>query len=98
MSLGKVGRIGLLAFLVAAIAAYFIFDLGAYLTLDSLKARQADLATLLDNRPLVIIGGFFVLYVATTALSLPGRRAGHRLHCRRCSCQGDPGRSRYDGR
>ena len=76
MSLGKVGRIGLLAFLVAAIAAYFIVDLGAHLTLDSLKARQADLATLLDNRPLVIIGGSFVLYVATTALSLPGAAGG----------------------
>ena len=66
------GKIGLFAFLVAAIAAFFIFDLGAYVTLDSLKARQADLTTLLDNRPLVIIGGFFLLYVATTALSLPG--------------------------
>ena len=37
-----------------------------------MKARQADLAALLDDRPLVIIGGFFLLYVATTALSLPG--------------------------
>jgi len=69
---GKASKVGLLAFLVAAIAAFFIFDLGAYLTLDSLKARQSDLATLLDNRPLAIIGGFFLLYVATTALSLPG--------------------------
>ncbi len=72
MSLDKVGKIGLLAFFVAAIAAYFVFDLGAYLTLDNLKARQADLAALLEDRPLVIIGAFFVLYVATTALSLPG--------------------------
>ena len=68
----SLGRIGLLAFLVAAIAAFFILDLGALLTLDSLKARQADLAALLDNRPLLIIGGFFLLYVASTALSLPG--------------------------
>ncbi|MEP7316816.1 MAG: VTT domain-containing protein, partial [Sphingomicrobium sp.] len=69
MSLSK---IGLVAFLVAAIAAFFILDLGAFLTLDSLKARQADLAALLDSRPLLIIGGFFLLYVASTALSLPG--------------------------
>jgi pyruvate/2-oxoglutarate dehydrogenase complex dihydrolipoamide dehydrogenase (E3) component/uncharacterized membrane protein YdjX (TVP38/TMEM64 family) len=72
MSRSKIGKIGLLAFLVAAIAAFFLFDLGDYLTLVSLKARQADLATLLDQRPLLIIGGFFLLYVATTALSLPG--------------------------
>ena len=72
MSQNKAGKVGLLAFLVAAIAAFFIFDLGAYLTLDSLRARQADLATLLENRPLAVIGGFFLLYVAATALSLPG--------------------------
>ena len=72
MSLAKVGKIGLLACFVAAIAAYFIFDLGAYLTVENLKARQADLAALLEDRPLVVIGAFFVLYVATTSLSLPG--------------------------
>jgi len=72
MSQGKASKFGLLAFLVAAIAAFFIFDLGAYLTLDSLKARQSDLASLLGDRPLIVIGGFFLIYVAATALSLPG--------------------------
>ena len=68
----KGGKIALIAILIAAIAVYFVFDLGAYLTLDGLKARQADLATLLDQRPLIVIGGFLLLYVAATALSLPG--------------------------
>ena len=72
MRQGRVGKLGLFAFIIAAIAAFFIFDLGAYLTLDSLKARQSDLASLLENRPVAVIGGFFLLYVATTALSLPG--------------------------
>ena len=72
MMQGKTGKIGLLAFFVAAIAAFFIFDLGAYLTLDNLKARQSDLASLLENRPLAVIGAFFLLYIGTTALSLPG--------------------------
>ena len=72
MTRSTVGKAGLLAVFVAAIAAYFIFDLGAYLTLDNLKARRADLGMLLEDRPLVIIGAFFLLYVATTALSLPG--------------------------
>ena len=72
MTRGKSGKIALLVFLVAAIAAFFIFDLGAYLTLNNLKARQADLTALVDSRLLLIIGGFFLLYVATTALSLPG--------------------------
>ena len=66
------GKLGLLALLLAVVAAFFIFDLGTYLTLDSLKARQADLAALLNARPLLVIGGFFLLYVVATALSLPG--------------------------
>ncbi|WP_294173704.1 TVP38/TMEM64 family protein, partial [uncultured Sphingomonas sp.] len=72
MTKGLAGRIGLLALVLAGVAAFFLLDLGSYLTLDSLKARQADLAASLDARPLLVIGGFFLIYVATTALSLPG--------------------------
>lgn len=66
------GKIVLLLLIAAAIAAFFLFDLGQYLTLESLKARQAELAALVERRPLLMIGGFFLLYVAVTALSLPG--------------------------
>jgi pyruvate/2-oxoglutarate dehydrogenase complex dihydrolipoamide dehydrogenase (E3) component/uncharacterized membrane protein YdjX (TVP38/TMEM64 family) len=66
------GKLGLLALILAAIAGFFIFDLGSYLTLDSLKARQAGLAQLVEDRPLLVIGTFFLVYVAVTALSLPG--------------------------
>nr|MBA2772103.1 TVP38/TMEM64 family protein [Sphingomonas sp.] len=69
---GKYGRIGLVAAIAAAIAAHFLFDLGSHLTLDNLKARQSELAALVEQRPLPVIGGFFLLYVAVTALSLPG--------------------------
>jgi uncharacterized membrane protein YdjX (TVP38/TMEM64 family) len=66
------GKIGLLLLLVGAVAAFFLFDLGQYLTLASLKARQQDLAALLEHRPLLMVGGFFLIYVAVTGLSLPG--------------------------
>jgi pyruvate/2-oxoglutarate dehydrogenase complex dihydrolipoamide dehydrogenase (E3) component/uncharacterized membrane protein YdjX (TVP38/TMEM64 family) len=66
------GRIILLAVLLSAIAAFFLLDLGAVLTLDNLKARQSELAELLAARPLLVIGAFFLIYVASTALSLPG--------------------------
>ncbi len=66
------GKVGLLLVLLGAIAAFFIFDLGDYLTLTNLKARQNELAALVNERPLLAIGGFFLLYVAVTALSLPG--------------------------
>ncbi len=72
MNRRALGRAGLVALLLTAIAAFFLFDLGAYLTLDGLKARRADLAAFLDERPALIIGGFFLLYVAGAALSLPG--------------------------
>ena len=72
MKRGMTGRILLLLLIVLAIASFFVFDLGQYLTLDSLKARQAELAAFVDRRPAVAIAAFFLLYVAVTALSLPG--------------------------
>jgi pyruvate/2-oxoglutarate dehydrogenase complex dihydrolipoamide dehydrogenase (E3) component/uncharacterized membrane protein YdjX (TVP38/TMEM64 family) len=69
---GLVGKVGLLALVLAAVAAFFLLGLGEDLTLDSLKARQAGFADRLEERPLLVIGAFFLLYVATTALSLPG--------------------------
>lgn len=65
-------RIALLVLLVAAIAAYFWFDLGQYLSLDAFKAQQAQIIAAKDASPLLYIGGFFLIYVIVTALSLPG--------------------------
>jgi pyruvate/2-oxoglutarate dehydrogenase complex dihydrolipoamide dehydrogenase (E3) component/uncharacterized membrane protein YdjX (TVP38/TMEM64 family) len=72
MNGSRLGKLGLLLLILAAVAAFFFLDIGQYLTLESLKARQADLAALLAGRPLLVIGGFFLIYVAVTALSLPG--------------------------
>ena len=72
MSGARLGKAGLLLLILAGIAAFFLLDLGQYLTLDSLKSRQAELGALVEARPAVAIGGFFLLYVAVTALSLPG--------------------------
>src|SRR5215210_450213 len=66
------GRILLLLVIVVAIAAFFVFDLGQYLTLASLKGRQEQLAAFVDERPVAAVAAFFLLYVAVTALSLPG--------------------------
>jgi uncharacterized membrane protein YdjX (TVP38/TMEM64 family) len=65
-------KILLVALLVAAIAVYFIFDLGQYLSLDAFKAQQAQIVAAKDASPLIYIGGFVLIYVAVTALSLPG--------------------------
>ncbi|MFO1220466.1 MAG: FAD-dependent oxidoreductase [Burkholderiaceae bacterium] len=61
-----------LVVLAALVAAFFAFDLGRYVSLDYIKARQADFAALYAARPALVIGVFFVVYVALTALSFPG--------------------------
>jgi len=65
-------RIALLVLLAAAIAAYFWFDLGNVLSLENFKQSQTDIVAAKDANPLFYIGGFFLIYVIVTALSLPG--------------------------
>jgi pyruvate/2-oxoglutarate dehydrogenase complex dihydrolipoamide dehydrogenase (E3) component/uncharacterized membrane protein YdjX (TVP38/TMEM64 family) len=65
-------RLPIILLIAAAIIAWFQFDLGQYLTLDALKARQGDIAALYAANPAVVIGGYFAAYVALTALSFPG--------------------------
>jgi len=58
--------------LLALIAAFFVFDLGRFFSLAYLKSSQAQFAALYDNHPAAVIGVFFAIYVAVTALSIPG--------------------------
>ena len=58
--------------LALAVVAFFVFDLGRFFSLEFLKGQQAALDAFYANRPLVMLGGFFALYVVVTALSLPG--------------------------
>ena len=65
-------RIFIAALLLLALAAWFLFDLGQYLTIDALKGQQAALADVYRARPMLVIAIFFSGYVALTALSVPG--------------------------
>lgn len=62
----------LIVALVAAIIAFFAFDLGRFFTLDFIKQSQERFAELYKTQPALVIGSFFAIYVAVTALSLPG--------------------------
>jgi pyruvate/2-oxoglutarate dehydrogenase complex dihydrolipoamide dehydrogenase (E3) component/uncharacterized membrane protein YdjX (TVP38/TMEM64 family) len=62
----------LIAAIIAAVIAFFAFDLGQYLTLDYIKQSQARFGQLYAEKPVLVIGSFFAIYVAVTALSLPG--------------------------
>jgi pyruvate/2-oxoglutarate dehydrogenase complex dihydrolipoamide dehydrogenase (E3) component/uncharacterized membrane protein YdjX (TVP38/TMEM64 family) len=65
-------KTGLLLLLLLAIASYFYFDLGQYLTLDSIKQRQAGLTAAFAEKPVLVAASFLLIYVAVTALSIPG--------------------------
>ncbi|WP_428633393.1 FAD-dependent oxidoreductase [Sedimenticola sp.] len=58
--------------LALAIASYFIFDLGQYLSLEYVKSQQAALESYRQAHPLQTAAVMFVIYVLVTALSLPG--------------------------
>ena len=62
----------LLALFAVLILSYFLFDLGQYFSLDFIKSQQAAFDTLYQEKPALILGGFFLIYVVVTALSLPG--------------------------
>ena len=65
-------RLALVLTVGLAIAAFFAFDLGQYLNLQTLKTQQAAIQSFHANSPLLSVAAYFVIYVVTTALSLPG--------------------------
>ena len=65
-------RVCLLLLIIVAMALFFASGSQHYLTLDVLQAQRAALADIYAAHPLAVLGGFFALYVAVTALSLPG--------------------------
>jgi len=54
------------------VALFFFFDLGQYISLESLKERQAQLDAYNQQNPWLLAAGFFVVYVIMAGLSLPG--------------------------
>lgn len=62
----------LLTAVLVGIVAFFVFDLGRFFSLDFLQQSQARFADLREQQPLALAAGYFLVYVAVTALSLPG--------------------------
>jgi dihydrolipoamide dehydrogenase len=65
-------RLALLAFISALIAAFFIFDLQGYLTLEALKTQRESIETYRSNHPVMTVAIYALTYIAVTGLSLPG--------------------------
>lgn len=65
-------KIVIVLLMIAVAVAFFVFDLDTVLTLENIKANQAELVQLRDTAPLMVSLVFFSLYVLVTGLSLPG--------------------------
>ncbi len=65
-------KLFLFVVIAALIAAFFIFDLGKYFSLDYFKEQQGVIEGYYRANPLQTGLIFFAIYVVVTALSLPG--------------------------
>ena len=61
-----------LAILLLLIALFFVFDLGSYLSFENIKASRDEIVAWREAQPLLAVLIAFLVYVAVTALSLPG--------------------------
>lgn len=65
-------KIALVVVVAALVAAYFALDLGRFFTLAALKANRDALFAAYDANRAPFLLGFVLVYIAVTALSLPG--------------------------
>jgi dihydrolipoamide dehydrogenase len=58
--------------IVVLVAVFFVFDLGQYLSFDTLKSRQTALLSYHADHRLMTIVVYMAVYILVAALSLPG--------------------------
>mgnify|MGYP006423830631 CR=1 FL=1 len=68
----RTSKILMIAVIIAAIVAFFALDLGQYLSLDYFKSQQAAIDRFFQDNPFLTVGIYAAIYIAVTALSLPG--------------------------
>ena len=62
----------LLALIVSAVVAFFVLDLGRYLTVEEMAARRGAVQAYRAEHPVAAPLAFLLAYVAMAAVSLPG--------------------------
>ncbi len=65
-------KLALVVIVAILISAFFAFDLGEYLTLEYMQSQRQQFIEYYNNNTAVTIAVYFGVYVAVTALSLPG--------------------------
>lgn len=70
--LATAGKVVLLLVVAAGVAAFFLFDLGQYASLEYLKSVHSEVLAEVGDHPIRSSLVYFVGYVVVTGLSLPG--------------------------
>lgn len=65
-------KLTILAVVAAIVGLFILFDLDRYFTLSFLKESRDSFAALYSRSPALVIGVYFMIYVAVAALALPG--------------------------
>ena len=65
-------KIILAAIIAATIILFFVLDLQQYLNLEYLRQSRESFQELYAENMIMVLGGFFFIYIIVTALSLPG--------------------------
>lgn len=68
----NVGKLATLIAIALAIGAFFYFDAGRFLSLDTVKEHRDKLLAFADDHYAAAVGLFVLIYAAVTGLSLPG--------------------------
>ena len=72
MDINRKKKIVILVVVISLIVAFKVFNLGQYLTLSYLKESLDKFNDLYEKHQALVIAGYFIIYVLTTSLSLPG--------------------------
>jgi uncharacterized membrane protein YdjX (TVP38/TMEM64 family) len=72
---GLIKRFAPVAVLAAGFAAFFVFGLDQYLSLDALRAHRSELQAFVADHAVLAVLVFVAVYTASTALSFPGATA-----------------------
>ena len=94
------GKLVVLAVIVALVAAFFVFDLKQYVSIEYFQAQRAVIEAYFQAHPVETGVIFFAVYVGVTGLSLPphtdpslfalcvqGQGHGRWLHHVRAGCR-----------
>jgi len=72
MKAKTIKKIIIVIVILSLIVAFKVFDLGQYLSFSYLKESRDILIALYEEHTAIVIAAYFIIYVLTTSLSLPG--------------------------